>query len=102
MANHLHSLKLLRFEMAALAKHLKSILIFAMLCLALPLGLLSGQTAPRNGNQESQATMSEAPDPATPFLVGAGLITLSVVIRRRRRLRSKESTTAKVDRREDE
>jgi len=33
---------------------------------------------------------TEAPDPATPFLVGAGLITVSLIIRRRRKQSAKK------------
>ncbi len=100
MVNQLHALKLLPIAMTPLRKHL---ILLAMLCLAFfTPSHATGRTASGLGaTPERQTSISEAPDPATPFLVGAGLITLSVVIRRRRKLRSKESTATKVNGRED-
>ena len=96
-----------RVERAGPMKHSGIVLILlAMLCLAfsMPIQAALGNGHAASGTvraQETQTRISEAPDPATPFLVGAGLITLSVVIRRRRKLRSKESSEAKVNGRED-
>jgi hypothetical protein len=90
--------------MALLAKHLTRVLILLATLVAICVTgqPADAQTGSRNvSTQQEQKRISEAPDPATPFLVGAGLITLSVVIRRRRKLGAKKSATAKVNGRED-
>lgn len=102
MVNQLHACKLLRIEMVPSMKYL--LVLIAMLGFAFSASGRAANGQPASGTArtpQEQSRISEAPDPATPFLVGAGLITVSVVIRRRRKLRSKESATTKVNRRED-
>lgn len=92
------------FEMPVLKKYSKAVLILlATLCIALSATALTSHgrtTSEAEESPERPPTIAEAPDPATPFLVGAGLVTLSIVIRRRRRLRSKEAPAAKINGRE--
>jgi hypothetical protein len=42
-------------------------------------------------HQASPARLTEVPDPATPFLVGAGLVTVSIIMRRRRKSSRRKS-----------
>lgn len=70
--------------------------LIRLLALAPALCLVAG--AQEITQSASVVQTTEAPDPATPFLVGAGLVAVSIIIRRRRkRSANKKSTETPID-----